>query len=317
MAGLGILDTYLELLRRDRLPVRIWFGTYGGLEDVESLSGARERIAERVDELGVEEELGPMLRLGYLKLMMDGVLSSRTAALLEPYADDPDETGLPQHAQGKLDEIVTAYNRAGFPVAIHAIGDRAVRMCLDAFDAARESADPPPLPNRIEHNEVVHPDDATRYAELGVVASMNPHHCITGIDKYNTLRLGPERAAWSFPWGRLRDAGASLVFGSDWATAPLDPLEQLYAATLREKPGGGPEGGWHPESRLTFGQALRAYSLQGARVAGLDAELGSITRGKWADFVLLDARLPEPVDRSILEREVAATYLAGRRVYER
>jgi hypothetical protein len=144
---------------------------------------------------------------------------------------------------------------------------------------------------------------------------MNPHHCISGIDKYNLARLGSERAAWSFPWGRLRDAGAKLVFGSDWATAPLAPMEHLYAATLREKPGGGPAGGWYPENRLSWSEALRAYTLSAAEASGHGDQLGSIEAGKWADFVVFDRALPDPLDRGMLDMQVEATYVAGRRVY--
>jgi predicted amidohydrolase YtcJ len=217
-------------------------------------------------------------------------------------------------SQDELDELVAACNAAGFPVAIHAIGDRGVRMSLDAFEAS-QAEHRPPLPNRIEHNEVVDPADAPRYAELGVIASMNPHHCITGIDKYNSARLGADRAAWSFPWGRLRDAGATLVFGSDWATAPLAPMEHLYAATLREKPEGGPPGGWYPDNRLSWDEALRAYTLSAAEITGHGDELGSIEVGKWADFVIFDRALPEPLDRGMLQMRVAATYVAGAQVY--
>ncbi|MGD8817899.1 MAG: amidohydrolase, partial [Acidobacteriota bacterium] len=310
MAGAGALDDYLALLREDELTVRIWFGTYTDLDSVDDVVALRDRIRREVELIersraaaGVDTKAlardeggarGPLLQVGYIKLLIDGVLSSRTAAMLEPYADAPAETGLPRMSQQQLDDLVAAGNAAGFPVAIHAIGDRGVRMSLDAFEAS-QATHRPPLPNRIEHNEVVDPADATRYAELGVIASMNPHHCITGIDKYNTARLGPERAAWSFPWGRLRDAGATLVFGSDWATAPLAPIEHLYAATLREKPSGGPSGGWYPENRLSWDEALRAYTLSAAEITGHGDELGSIEVGKWADFVIFDRPLPEPL----------------------
>jgi predicted amidohydrolase YtcJ len=185
-------------------------------------------------------------------------------------------------------------------------------MSLDAYEASPRR---PYLPNRIEHIEVVDPGDTGRFAELGVLASMNPHHCITGIDKYNTARVGDDRAPWAFAWNKLRRAGAKLVFGTDWATAPLSPLEQLYAAVLREKPTGGPEGGWYPENKVSFEEALFAYTQAGADAAGWGDQIGSITPGKWADFVVLDAPLPEPLDRSILERRVQSTYLGGRKVY--
>jgi len=321
MAGVGTLDDYLALLAADELSVRIWFGTYASVDSVADAVALRRRIADAVAELTAAGAAptalarGPFLQVGYIKLVIDGVLSSRTAAMLEPYTDDGSEVGLPRMGQEELDEVVAACNAADFPVAIHAIGDRGVRMSLDAFEAS-QAQHRPSLPNRIEHNEVVDPADAPRYAQLGVLASMNPHHCITGIDKYNTARLGEQRAAWSFPWGRLGDAGATLVFGSDWATAPLAPLEHLYAATLRQKPQGGPPGGWQPENRLTWDEALRAYTLAAAQASGHGDELGSIEVGKWADFVVFDRALPQPLDRSMLELEVDATYVAGRAVFQ-
>ena len=322
MAGAPTLDDYLSLLEDDDLTVRIWFGTYAAVDSVPDAVALRERIAAAVAELarggGAAGAVvrGPFLQVGYIKLVIDGVLSSRTAAMLEPYADDPTETGLPRMTQAELNELVAACNAADFPVAIHAIGDRGVRMSLDAFEAS-QLQHRPPLPNRVEHNEVVDPRDAPRYAELGVLASMNPHHCITGIDKYNTARLGADRAAWSFPWGRLRDAGATLVFGSDWATAPLAPMEHLYAATLREKPHGGPAGGWTPANRLTWDEALRAYTLAAAEASGQGDEFGSIEVGKWADFAILDGKLPDPIDRSLLDLTVDSTFVAGRAVFKR
>ena len=312
MTGLGRVPDYLTLAEEGALNLRVWHGATGAADDMERLLAVRADVRSRMTSLAG----GPRFEIGYVKLMADGVLSARTAALIDPYADAPAETGLPRWSQEELNDQVAAVNEAGIPAAIHAIGDRAVQMSLDAFEASRDAGLTPALPNRIEHIEVVTPEDATRFQSLGVWASMNPHHCITGIDVYNTDRLGPDRAEWSFPWGRLRANGARLVFGSDWATAPLDPLQQLYAATLREKPAGGPEGGWHPDNRLTFDQALAAYTLAPAAAAGWDGEIGSISLGKWADFVVLDGSLPEPMDRSILERRVAATYLAGEAVYE-
>lgn len=315
MAGPGRLDDYLALLEQDRLPVRIWFGTYGGPEDVEYLVAKRDEVAERVAAL-TDSRDGLRLQHGYVKLGIDGVLSTRTAALLEPYADDAGSSGLPTLDQDRLDALVSTYNGADFPVAIHAIGDRGVRMSLEAFERSQQRR-APPLPNRVEHVEVLDPVDADRFAALGVIASMTPHHCISGIDKYNTARLGRDRAAWSFPWGRLRDRGATLVFGSDWATAPLDPLEHLYAATLREKPGGGPPGGWHPDNRLSWEEALRAYTISPAQIIGRGEEIGSIEVGKLADFVLLSGPLPGPLDRSLLDLSVVGTWVGGERIFDR
>lgn len=314
MSGLGSLDDYRALMEDDAFSIRMWYGATGAADRLDALAALRDSVR---GASGAEREaLGPRLEIGYVKLVADGVLSSRTAALFEPYADDAAVRGLPRYEQGELNDVVRRANAAGFPVAIHAIGDRAVAMSLDAFAAAADVRDAIHTPNRIEHIEVLRPDDAARFAALGVLASMNPHHCITGIDVYNTDRVGEERAAWTFPWGGLRDAGATLVFGSDWATAPLDPLHQLYAAALREKPAGGPAGGWHPEHRLTFDEALRGYTLAGAEAAGWGDEIGSIVAGKLADFVVLDGPLPEPFDAGVLDRRVRATFLGGRAAYE-
>lgn len=311
MAGATVLEHYAALRDSGELTMRIWFGATGvGPEELEAWQRRRDGLGT-----GRSPATGPLLQVGYLKYVVDGVLSAHTAALLEPYADRPEVAGLPRYEQEELNGMVTRANAAGFPVAIHSIGDRGVRMSLDAFEHALEAVGPPPLPNRVEHVEAVDPADLPRFAELGVLASMQPHHCITGIDVYNTLRLGVERARYAFAWERLRQAGATLVFGTDWPTAPVDPLRQLYAAVLREKPGGGPPGGWTPHSRVDFEVALAAYTREAARAAGWGDEVGTITAGKWADFVVLSGLVPDPFDRSILELEVATTYLAGRPVH--
>ncbi len=319
--GLSI-DDFMALAERGELNLRIWFGTFiGSAEDAAMLPEIRDAVAVRIENALPAAATGPMFEVGYVKLVADGVLSTRTAVMLQPYADAPGVTGLTRYTQDDLNELVGTANRVGFPVAIHAIGDRAVRMSLDAFEASQSATGSASatheLPNRIEHVEVADPADVSRFGELGVIASMNPHHSITGIDKYNTARLGADRVAFSFAWNGLRRSGATLVFGSDWATAPLDPLEQLYAAVLREKPGGGPEGGWYPEHKLPFEEALFAYTQAPADAAGWGDEIGSIAVGKRADFVVLDAPLSLPLDRGILRRSVQATYLNGIPVFTR
>jgi predicted amidohydrolase YtcJ len=310
----GRMEDYAALVERGELSLRIWFGMPAdSLARLAGLAERRAAIASRIEAAAPAREHGPMLQPGFVKLTMDGVLSTRTAFLNEPYADAPGETGLPIHSQEALDALVAAANRQGFAVAIHAIGDRAVTMSLNAFASSPAA---PATPNRVEHIEVVAPDDLERFARLDAVASMNPHHCITGIDKYNTARVGAERARLMFAWNRLLRAGASLVFGSDWATAPLDPLRQLDAATVREKPGGGPVGGWHPDNRVSFDDALFAYTQAAADAAAWGGAIGSITPGKWADFVILDGALQNRTGRDLLERRVQATYLAGGPVYD-
>ena len=313
MAGLDRIPAYVGFAAAGELPLRVWYGAVGAEDRVDELAAARD--GARGALAAVTAERGPTFDVGYAKLMADGVLSARTAALLAPYADAPGESGFMVTEFDGLASAVTRIHEAGFPVAIHAIGDRAVRASLDAFEHAAGQGPRPPLADRIEHIEVLDPQDVPRFAELGVLASFNPHHCITGIDVYNTDRLGEERAAWSFAWGAARDAGATLVFGSDWSTAPLDPLRQLYAATVREKPTGGPAGGWHPGQRVSWREALTAYTLAPATAAGWDGEIGSIEVGKWADFVVLSGAAPDQPDASILDLRVDSTWLGGAATY--
>ena len=309
MAGLERIPRYVAFAAAGELPLRVWFGATGAADRVRELVATRDDA--RAALAGPTAERGPIFEVGYAKLMADGVLSARTAALLAPYADAPEESGFMVTEFEELAESVARIHAAGFPVAIHAIGDRAIRSSLDAFETAAGRIPPPKLADRIEHIEVLDPEDAPRFEQIGVLASFNPHHCITGINIYNTDRLGDGRAAWSFAWGAARDAGATLVFGSDWATAPLDPLRQLYAATVREKPSGGPPGGWHPEQRVSWREALTAYTLAPAAASGWEDEIGSIEVGKWADFVVLSGPVPDPPDRSILDLRVVSTWLGG------
>ena len=313
MAGPERIPEYVAFAADGGLPLRVWYGASGSTDRVEELAAARDEARSAL--AAVTAARGPAFEVGYAKLVADGVLSARTAALLAPYADAPDDSGFMVTEFDDLAASVTRFHEAGIPVAIHAIGDRAVRASLDAFEAAAERGPRPEVADRIEHIEVLDPDDAPRFRELGVLASFNPHHCITGIDVYNTDRLGEARAAWSFAWASARDAGATLVFGSDWATAPLDPLRQLYAATVREKPSGGPPGGWHPEQRVSWRQALTAYTLAPAAASGWDDEIGSIEVGKWADFVVLSGAVPDPPDRSLLDLRVDSTWLGGAPTY--
>lgn len=313
MAGLERIPAYVGFAAAGELPLRVWYGAFGAENRVDELSAARDDARGALAT--VTAERGPTFEVGYAKLVADGVLSARTAALLAPYADAPDESGFMVTEFDDLAAAVTRIHEAGFPVAIHAIGDRAVRASLDAFEHAAGRGPRPQLADRIEHVEVLDPEDAPRFEELGVLASFNPHHCITGIDVYNTDRLGEARAAWSFAWGAVRDAGATLVFGSDWSTAPLDPLRQLYAATVRQKPAGGPPGGWYPGQRVSWREALTAYTLAPAAAAGWDGAIGSIEVGKWADFVVLSGAVPDPPDPSILDLRVDSTWLGGAPTY--
>jgi hypothetical protein len=269
--------------------------------------------AEKAVQASDKAARGPMLAPGYVKFWIDGVLSSRTAVMLEPYSDEPGERGLPTMVESEVLRLVRAANAANFPVAIHAIGDGAVRTSLNVFAQAGVVM---PLQNRIEHIEVLHADDLDRFANENVIASVNPHHAVTTFNNYLTERIGEAREDLAYPYGRLSASQADLVLGSDWPTAPLAPLTQIWAATFRESALGLGEGPWHPENALTLDQALYAYTQAGADAAGWGDEVGSISVGKWADFVILNGVIETPVQAEIQEMNVRSTYVAGARVFE-
>jgi predicted amidohydrolase YtcJ len=222
-----------------------------------------ESVEEVAHYLAVRERLRrPELRFGFLKGFLDGVIESRTAYMLEPYVGTA-ERGKPNYEPDELLALVSRANAEGVPVALHAIGDAAVRMALTAYEAAARSQRGR-VRNRIEHVEVLHPDDYPRFAALDVVASMQPYHAVPldapSQDDVWSANLGPARLAHSFPWRALLDAGAPLAFGSDWNVFTQDPLKGLAVAVTRQNERGLPAGGAQPQQRLTLEQALRAYT---------------------------------------------------------
>ena len=307
MAGPEVLEGYRALADNGGLSLRVWFGMTGVTEP-----GRAEALAAvRGDYRRALPDFGPVLEHGYLKHIIDGVLSTHTALMLEPYSDQPDADPEPFSPYEQLVEYVAAGNAAGFPVATHAIGDRAVRWTLDAFEEAGDRS----FRNRIEHIEVVAPSDVERFRTLNVAASMQPNHGTGVIGKYITARVGLARERQAYVWGDFLRNDVHLALSSDWPTAPMSPLAQLADAVLRESPYGLHDGPWYPEQALSFEQALHAYTQANADLSAWGGEIGSLTVGKWADFVVLDGPLADEPRRSLLERRVAETWMAGRRVY--
>ncbi len=194
----------------------------------------------------------PLLRTGMLKGFMDGSLGSRTAAMKQPFSDDPKNSGLPQFKQDQLNKMAIERARAGFQLGFHAIGDRAAAMALDAFSQPGVSTS---ARNRIEHAQVVDPADIPRFKKLGVIASMQPNHLLTDMN-WAESRLGPQRAAYSYAWKTFWDAGVPVAFGTDYPVEPITPFRGLYAAVTRMNEAGTKT--YYPENKLTRGQALYA-----------------------------------------------------------
>ena len=319
---MGGLEDYLYIVENGDPTLRIWYGPRGprgtgGDYDasVQKILAAKMNTTVRVEASGKEKAVGPLLTVGYVKLMNDGVLSAHTAVLMEGYRDREGWKGEYITAPENLNLFVDKVTAAGLPVAIHSIGDAAVHASLDAFEAATDNV--VPFPNRIEHIELVHPDDVQRFKELGVVASMQPNRGTNSIG-YVPERVGAHRETRAYVWKSMLDADVPLVFGADYATSPLNPLIQIADAMFRESPFGFNDGKpWHPEQAVSFEQALHAYTQAGADMTPWKDQIGSITSGKWADFVVLDDKVPVPMDESFRTLAVELTYFAGREVYAR
>ncbi len=251
-------------------------------------------------------------RVGALKLFADGALGSRTAALLEPY-DDGHGLGIVMIPRDELVAIVSRAARLGCAAAVHAIGDRAVRHALDAFEAAR-GAGTPPLPQRIEHAQLVHPDDLPRFAALGVRASMQPQHATS--DAFAATAAWGGRCALSYPWRALAESGAMLAFGSDAPVEPPLPWLGLHAAVTRTRPDGTPAGGFVPAQRIDLDLALRAYTEGAAELAGQASRLGTLEPGAEADLVVWDRDLHAARPEALASARPAVTVLGGEIVYE-
>jgi predicted amidohydrolase YtcJ len=248
------------------------------------------------------------LHTGMLKGFMDGSLGSRTAALLSPYADDPGNSGLLRYEQARLNDMTKERSAAGFQIGFHAIGDRAVEMALNAF-----SVSSPAMRNRIEHSQVVEPQDIPRYQSLSIIASMQPSHLLTDMN-WAAARLGPERAHYAYAWKAFLDAGVPLAFGTDYPVEPITPFRGIYAAVTRRNEAG--EKSYFPEDRLTIEQALFAYTQGSAFAEFSEGFKGKLVPGYVADFIVLDrdlTRIPAP---EILKTRVLQTVVDGQTVYQ-
>lgn len=258
---------------------------------------------------------GGRLWVRAVKLYADGALGSRGAALLEPYSDDPKNTGLLLSAPAHIRDVATRALRAGFQVNTHAIGDRGNRLVLDAYEAALREVPTADHRFRIEHAQILHHDDVPRFAALGVIPSMQASHQTSDMYWAGT-RLGEGRLLGAYAWRSLLDAGSIVPNGSDFPVERVNPLISFHAAVSRQDAAGWPAGGWHPEQRMTRDEALRSVTLWPAMAAFQEHDLGSLTAGKYADFVVLDRDVMRAAPDEILGAHVLATYIGGRAVYE-
>jgi predicted amidohydrolase YtcJ len=258
------------------------------------------------------------IAFGGVKGYVDGVIESHTAAMLEPWSDDPTlGRGTPRWEQAALDRAVAAADVAGLQVWLHAIGDRGIRMALDAYAATAARNGPRDRRHRVEHVEAIDAADAPRFAALGAVASMQPLHA--NPDRNNeavwSRNVGPRRADRGFAWRLIEKEGGRLAFGSDWPVVTPDVLRGLYCAVARKTPEGRPAGGWQPQLAVTVENALRHYTIDAAWAGFGERERGSIHVGKRADLVVLSHDVLASPPEAILKTRVLMTLFEGRPVW--
>lgn len=267
------------------------------------------------DEVAARGRGDDWLKIGGLKAYVDGSLGSRTAEMLAPYADAPDETGVIVTRPDSLYAWTRAADAAGLQVMVHAIGDRANRLQLDVFERVARENGARDRRFRIEHAQHLKDADAARFAPLGVIASMQPYHVIDD-GRWAERRLGAARVPEAYVFRTLLDGGARLAFGSDWDVEPATPLGGIYAAVTRRTLDGLNPDGWVPEQKTTVEEALRAYTIDAAYAEFAESEKGSIERGKLADLVVLDRDITRIPPETIRDARVMLTVIGGRVVYE-
>lgn len=304
MGGWGDLAAFRRARAAGRLRTRI-----SAAVPLDSWARLRDTVAAsgRGDE---------WLRIGGLKGFVDGSLGSHTAAMHQPFTDDPRGTGLLVTPPESLYAWTAAADRAGLQVMVHAIGDRANTLILDIFERVARENGARDRRFRVEHAQHIRPVDIPRFGRLGVIPSMQPYHAIDD-GRWAEAVIGPERSRGTYAFRTLIDTGARPAFGSDWFVAPPTPLEGIYAAVTRRTLDDKHPGGWVPEQKITVDEALRAYTADAAYAAFAEGEKGTLEPGKLADFVLIDRDLRRIAPETIRDARVLMTVVGGTVVYER
>jgi predicted amidohydrolase YtcJ len=304
-----ILDAYAELDRRGRLTARVLASIDvdrdKGLDQVPGLIQTREKYR------------GHYLRAEDAKIYVDGVIESHTAALLEPYLDRPGDRGVPLIETEALNRLATAIDKAGFQIHIHAIGDRAIRMSLDAIEAAQKANGPRDARHHIAHLELIDPSDIPRFGKLGVVANFQPLWAYPDlyITQLTWPILGPERSRWLYPIGSVVRSGGTIAGGSDWSVSSMNPLDAIQVGVTRRALEATAGEAWLPDELVDLPTMIAAYTINGAYLAHKEKITGSIEVGKAADLVVLEKNLFEIPASEIHKVKVTLTLLDGKKIW--
>lgn len=251
-----------------------------------------------------------------IKMVADGALGSRGASLLEPYTDDAKTTGLTLSPAGAVRRVGAEALRRGFQLNVHAIGDRANRTVLNEFEAALTDVPSADHRFRIEHAQIIHPDDIPRFAQLGVIPSMQASHQTSDM-YWAGNRLGQQRLLGAYAWRSLLNSGVIIPNGSDLPVEKSNPLISFHASISRQDDNNWPAGGWFPEQRMTRDEALKSMTIWAAWAGFMEKEVGSLEAGKFADFVVLDQDIMRIPAELVLQTNVISTWVAGKPVYRR
>jgi len=303
------LKAYAELDKRGELTARVNAALYAdpakGLQQIANLKQLQRKYQ------------GRNLRINSIKIFADGVIEPHTAALLEPYAGLGEERGKANWETEALNQMVTALDREGFQIHIHAIGDRGIRMALDAFELARKANGVRNSRHHIAHLQLIHPVDIPRFRQLGVVANFQPlwAYADTYITKLTEPFLGAERSRWLYPIGSIAKTGAIVACGSDWSVSSMNPLEAMQVAVTRRGIEDGAGEAWRPEELVDLQTVLAGYTINGAYVNFEEKETGSIEVGKAADLIVIDHNLFDVAKQEIHKTEVLLTLLNGKELY--
>jgi predicted amidohydrolase YtcJ len=299
------IDIYEELAREGRYNLRNYV----------LISGSDSASVRHYLAVGPRSDLyNGRLWVRSFKLYADGALGSRGAALLGPYSDDHANSGLLVTPPAEIQRIATQALRRGFQVGTHAIGDRGNRVTLDAYEAALKAVPVADHRFRVEHAQVVSLQDIPRFAKLGVIPSMQASHQTSDM-RWAETRVGPERIKGAYAWRSLLNTGVVIPNGSDFPVEEVNPLISFHSAVSRQDASNWPPGGWYPEQMMTRDEALRAMTIWPAYAGFQEKTMGSITPGKYADFVILDRDIMTVPVTEILQTKVISTWLGGKEVY--
>jgi predicted amidohydrolase YtcJ len=303
----GVVEAYKRLIDAGQLKTRLYV----------MLSGSLEQLQAEFEKGAIKDYANRHLTVQAIKIVADGALGSRGAALIEPYSDEPKNVGLLTTPPEEVHAKTLAASKAGFQTCIHAIGDRANRQVLDIYEKVYSEA--PVARNlrlRIEHAQILDAADIPRFHTLNVIASMQTTHATSDMP-WVPARLGAARTAeGAYVWQKLIKSGAILANGSDFPVEEPNPMLGIYAGITRQDPNGNPPGGWMPEERLSRAEVLKSFTWNAAYAAHAETELGSIEPGKYGDLVLLDRDVMSVAAKEILETRVLLTVIGGEVVYE-